>query len=646
MAGSVASQRQCRVRRLVLLVSGVWLALLATAAPASAHPVLLFTDPALDGAVAEPPRSVTLVFNEGVTVGEQAITVTDLDDNDVAVGAATTKKEGTVVTAPVTTELAPGTYRVRWEATGVDGHGVDGEFRFAVGTAVTGTGATSAAQEPDWTAALVRWFLLAGFALAFGGLIGERITATARRENPDLRPVRPWSHHGAALGLLAALASGAVLVTDIGSASALWDSGPGLVVLAQLAGFGLALVLLALRRRMWALVPLVAVPLAEGVGSHSNVELPIAGAALTGLHLAAAALWVGTLLHVGRAAVRWRSWRGAVRWVLVSYARMAAWVFVLVVATGLTMALLLVPLPALTTSAYGQSLLVKLGLVAMATGLALAGRWALRRQRLGRVTNTVRVEVTTLVAVLAATSVLVSTPTPGTADAAPPPPAPRGVAVPAGGLAGQVGVNVVASEGQIVVRLSTPRPGDVYAERETPDFELSGHVEPADGSRTAVRFRSCGGGCFVAPLNWRDGANVLSLRAGASGWRGGTFAAMIPWPAKPADGLVKRTVRVMRGLEEFTVYEAGTSDTAIGLPEPQPLAVDGKTFLSNEPYNSGVAPIAAQVESESGATRLLMGFPAAGTHAEVTVDERGRITEETLTGPKHVFTRRFLYPDG
>ncbi|WP_051399894.1 CopD family protein [Haloechinothrix halophila] len=255
-----------------------------------------------------------------------------------------------------------------------------------------------------------------------------------------------------------------MLVTDIGSASALWDSGPGLVVLTHAAGFGLALVLFALRRRMWALLPLVAVPVAEGVGSHSNVELPIAGAALTGVHLAAAALWVGTLLHVGCAALLWRSWRGAVRWVLVSYARMAAWVFVLVVATGLTMALLLVPLPALTTTAYGQSLLVKLGLVAMAAGLALAGRWALRRQRLGRVTKTVR--------------------------------------------------------------------------------------------------------------------------------------------------------------------------------------VGGKTFLSNEPYNSGVAPIAARVESESGATRLLMGFPAAGTHAEVTLDKRGRITEETLTGPKHVFTRRFLYPDG
>jgi len=49
---------------------------------------------------------------------------------------------------------------------------------------------------------------------------------------------------------------------------------------------------------------------------------------------------------------------------------------------------------------------------------------------------------------------------------------------------------------------------------------------------------------------------------------------------------------------------------------------------------------------ESGRTRLLMGFPASGAHAVVTLDERGRIVEETLTGPKHVFQRRFLYPEG
>lgn len=635
----------CRLSRLALVAAGVWIALLATAIPANAHPVLLFTDPAQDGAVTDSPPSVTLRFNEAVTIGARAITVTDPRDREVTVGEARTAKDGIVVTAPVEDELSPGTYVVRWEATGVDGHGVGDEFRFAVGTAITGAAVTSGGQDTDWRVAGARWLLLAGFALAFGGLIGERITATARAANPALSRVYPWSTYGAAVGLTASLAAGALLSADVGWSS-LWESSPGRVVLADAAGFILALGLLATRWRLCALLPLAAVPVAEGFGSHSNVELPIAGAALTGVHLVAAAVWAGALLHVTRAAIRWRATRAAVQWVLAAYARMAAWVFVIVVATGLTMAQVLVPIATLTTTAYGKTLLVKLTLVAAATGLALTGRWALRRQRLGRLRRSVTAEAATLVAVLIAAAVLVSTPTPaGVATAAPPPPPPRGVAVPAGGLAGQVGVNMVASDGQVVIRLSTPLRGEYYGPRVSPEYEVSGQLQAQTGATAQLRFRPCGGGCFVAPVTWAEGNNVLSVRAGASGWRGGTVAAVIPWPAQPAGELVQRTVRIMRDVGEFTVYEASTSDTSAGFPEAQPLRVGGELFLSNEPYNSGVAPIAAEVRGESGSVRLLMGFPAALVHAEVTLDGLGRISEETLTGPKHMFKRSFLYPD-
>ena len=44
-----------RLGRLALVAAGVWMALLATAIPATAHPVLLFTDPAQDGAITDWP---------------------------------------------------------------------------------------------------------------------------------------------------------------------------------------------------------------------------------------------------------------------------------------------------------------------------------------------------------------------------------------------------------------------------------------------------------------------------------------------------------------------------------------------------------------------------------------------------------------
>lgn len=634
-----------RLASLLVAVAALLGTSLVAAVPAQAHPVLLFTDPALDTAVTASPASVTLVFNEAVTASSRAIRVSHLRGESVSMDSSQVKKQGTVVTAKVQADLKPGTYLVRWEATGVDGHGIDGEFRFAVGTAVTGAGASTGAGGTDWMAALLRWLLLAAFAVAFGGIVAERFTTSARAENPRLPVVRPWAGWAATGGLIAAIAASAVLVADLDTVSVLWDSGPGIALAAEVAGFGLSLVLLATRRRAWALLPLAAVGVAEGAVSHSNVELPVAGAALTAVHVIAAGLWLGALIHIGRAVLRWRSSRPAMRWVLTSYARMAAWVFVVVVVTGLTTALLLVPLPALTTTAYGQTLLVKLTLVLTAAALAVVGRWALRTGRLTRLSRTLPVEATTLVVVLAATAALVSTPLPGDDDGAPPPPPAKGVAVPAGGLAGQVGVNVVASKGQVVVRLSTPRPGNAYTPGESPDYRLSGSLERAGQKPVPVRFRSCGGACFVAPLRWVNGENVLSVRAGASGWRGGTFAALIPWPAREAGKLVERTVRVMRELKEFTVYEAGTSDTGAGFPEPRELPVDGETFLSNEPYNSGVAPIAAVVSSDGGRTRLLLGFPAAGAHTALTLDAEGRIVEETLTGPKHVFQRRFLYPE-
>ncbi|MGH3517994.1 MAG: copper resistance CopC family protein, partial [Haloechinothrix sp.] len=158
-------RRLALLARPVVVALGVGIALLGMATPAAAHPVLLFTTPTLDTAVAESPQAVVLVFNEAVAVGPRAISVTGLRGRDVPIGASRTAKAGTVVTAPVTEALPTGTYRVRWVATGADGHGIDGEFRFAVGTAVTAAGTASTAQATSWSAAVLQWLLLAGFAL-------------------------------------------------------------------------------------------------------------------------------------------------------------------------------------------------------------------------------------------------------------------------------------------------------------------------------------------------------------------------------------------------------------------------------------------------------------------------------------------------
>ncbi|GAT07949.1 copper resistance protein CopC, precursor [Mycolicibacterium novocastrense] len=212
---------------------------------------------------------------------------------------------------------------MHWAAVGLDGHFVEDEFRFAVGAEVVGAGPGEGEPIADWFAALRKWLMLTGFALAFGGIVAERFTATARTENPALPPVRPWSKYAATLGFATAAVSAATLVAGLGTPAALWESRAGLAITAEAGGFAVALVLLGLRRPMWALAPLAAVAIAEGVVSHAGAESPVLGAGLTAIHVGAAGLWVGALVHTSRTVLAWRSWPHAARWMAMSYARMA-----------------------------------------------------------------------------------------------------------------------------------------------------------------------------------------------------------------------------------------------------------------------------------------------------------------------------------
>jgi hypothetical protein len=61
---------------------------------AAAHPTLLFTDPAADTAVPVAPQAITLMFNEPVTIGSDAVVVLDKDVRAMPIGAATTGRAG------------------------------------------------------------------------------------------------------------------------------------------------------------------------------------------------------------------------------------------------------------------------------------------------------------------------------------------------------------------------------------------------------------------------------------------------------------------------------------------------------------------------------------------------------------------------
>ena len=206
-------------------------------------------------------------------------------------------------------------------------------------------------------------------------------------------------------------------------------------------------------------------------------------------------------------------------------------------------------------------------------------------------------------------------------------------------------MSLAASDGQLVVRLSTPRRGDYYEPEEPQDYQLSGRLSPAGRAPETLSFRPCGEGCFVSPASWTTGDNPLTLRVAAPGWHGGTVGALVPWPVHPGADLLARTVATMRTAGEFTLYETVTSDTSTAPPDPRALRPSADTFLSAMPYASGVAPLAVRISREGEPARLALGFPAAGQTTLLVLDDQGRIAEQTLVTAKHLVRQRFVYPD-
>lgn len=156
------------IRRGIAIAFTAWALLFALAPAAGAHAFLLFSDPALDGALSESPETVNLVFSEAVDAGSASVVLSDSRGQRIDVGSTVGAQGDTILSTAIGEDLGSGIYEVAWDVTGDDGHGSAGEFRFAVGIALASGGSQSSGEPTDWSAVLPRWLLLAAFAVALG----------------------------------------------------------------------------------------------------------------------------------------------------------------------------------------------------------------------------------------------------------------------------------------------------------------------------------------------------------------------------------------------------------------------------------------------------------------------------------------------
>lgn len=417
----------------------------AAAPPASAHAILVSTDPA-DGAVlTAAPDRVTLTFDEPVQVRPGAVRLLDAAGTEVSTDGRTSD---TRVTLTVPPGIGDGTYVVTFRVVSADSHPVSGGLSFSVG-APSAAGVTVPGSGPSRGVQVLRQAAEAlgylGLLVGAGVLVFQLVLLRG-----GTAAVRRRLFRVAAMAAATAVVAAVVLVPTVPAGqegrglSALvdartWSTGlgsdQGLSSLLVLVGLGAGLLgTLAARpggrrdRRRVAATALAFAGIALAWGAvalvgHTRTYGPswlVLSADL--LHVTTAGTWLGGL--VGLAVILSRSTEVAAPAAARTVAGFSRTAAVLVALLGLGGTLLgwriLRSWGALFGTSYGVALLTKVGIAAVVVAVAAHNRFRLLprvsvadRESGGAAAwrvlrRTVRVEASLLVVILAATGVLVT----------------------------------------------------------------------------------------------------------------------------------------------------------------------------------------------------------------------------------------------
>ena len=411
-----------------------------------AHASLDRAEPPIDGLVIAAPSQLRLFFTEDVSPTNPAPTIEVLDEagnaqavSNIAVGATGDQRQ---LTADIE-GLDAGTYTVIWSVrSATDGHILSGTYAFRVGGGMPPGIASTEGEIPEPWAVALRWLTFAGIAIAGAGFFFRRVIVP---ETDQASPFGRRRSHVVVIGALVALVASLaepLLQTlfppqnvDLNFDAALaglptaWWFRPicmGITII-----LGLALVS-PLRTRL---------PATTDVIGGSVSVLALAGLSLTShaagretwremaiavdfLHQVSTALWVGGLSLL---VLWWHSrdpgWESTPL-VLKRFSRTALLLFGVALVSGLVNTGFVLPITAgltefgfttdafspLWASNYGIVLLIKLLVLVLPFGLAIYHRQVIgrliaqstviTRQSVGRLGQTLRLEVLTVMAVV------------------------------------------------------------------------------------------------------------------------------------------------------------------------------------------------------------------------------------------------------
>lgn len=415
-------------KTLLALAAGVLLAVGTGVAPAFAHAELEGASPE-EGAVLETaPSQVELRFNEPVQLVDGSYRLFPGDGSAAVKLHAKAMNTSVVIALP--DGLGNGSYAVAYRVVSADGHPLGAVLDFQVGHGSYPAPKVTSIADPRVTELFVAVFTAVQYLalLAFVGLLFFDLVIL-RSDGPDPRTRRLLRYgygFAAAAALLLLPASGSrvtgnefvTYIPESGSIVILpidgWAPGVSWQVIAAaltITALGLAALILAYRARTRPLrftalglgALALAAPLLVG---HTQTVQPgwIMMLADYG-HLAAGAFWVGGVIGLlrfliaaspaakGDDAQKWAGTRvlpksalAAARRaprispvraaaVVAEFSRYALWSVIVLAASGLTMAVLILrSWELLLGSAYGRTLLIKLGIVVAVVAVAAWNR--------------------------------------------------------------------------------------------------------------------------------------------------------------------------------------------------------------------------------------------------------------------------------
>src|SRR5712691_2783320 len=284
---------------------------LAGSAPAGAHSFLIRSDPAAGARLARAPATMTLYFSEPFVRGSQHVAIRRGGAETIALPASRAARS--VIEQPLPPNLR-GVFIVSWRVLSDDGHISLGEFAFAAGSTAALPSVSNPSQGRSWSEIGASWLLFLGLALAFGGLLSERVVW---RRTPAQRTVIAAP---VALGLALA-ATGALLELVLlagnqrgggfgsglhgGALADALGTRPGKLTLSTLIALAISGLLLPLRwLRVTAVVPLLVAVAFIADRGHSGTSDYGWAVVADAIHLAAVAVWLGALAHLVLIAAR------------------------------------------------------------------------------------------------------------------------------------------------------------------------------------------------------------------------------------------------------------------------------------------------------------------------------------------------------